>query len=48
MFRCFGFVHLISFRNPSEEAPLHCASEKGHRGVCELLISKGAQIHAIG
>jgi ankyrin repeat protein len=48
MFRCFGFFHLTSFRNLSEEAPLHCASENGHRGVCELLISRGAQINASG
>ena len=27
-------------------APLHCATEKGHIGICEMLLNNGANIEA--
>jgi hypothetical protein len=40
------WFHLISFCTPSGNTALHLSSERGHREVCELLISSGAQVDA--
>jgi hypothetical protein len=42
----FQSFHLISLCTPSGKTALHLSSWDGHREVCELLISCGAEVDA--